>query len=343
MNGTRLHLQACSKTFADGTRALLSTDLVVDPGEVLCLLGPSGCGKTTMLRIMAGLEAPDRGGRVMFDTEDVTHLPIETRQVGMVFQSYALFPNMNVRDNIGYGLRVRGVPQSERRTRVDEVMAFCRLQGLEDRSITQLSGGQRQRVALARAVAPKPRVLLMDEPLSALDAALRDNLRDELAVTLRELSITAVFVTHDQAEAMAIADSIAVMRNGQIEQHDDPHGLYSKPRSAFVASFIGGANRLAGTVNGEHLHLAVGKLPLVAEARGGTEFFVRPESVILSDPKRAALTATVTQRVYLGHLTKLTLAGISDEPFTVTVSGGDAPDIGAIVGIEIPSDAIIAL
>ena len=176
-----LTIENAAKTFADGTRALCPTNLTVGPGEILSLLGPSGCGKTTLLRIIAGLERPDAGSRIRFDETDVTGLAVEHRNVGMVFQSYALFPNMSVRANVGYGLKVRKVPAAERRQRVDEVLSLCRLTDYADRPTHALSGGQRQRVALARAVAPRPRILLLDEPLSALDAALRDNLRDELA------------------------------------------------------------------------------------------------------------------------------------------------------------------
>ena len=179
-HGASVRIEACGKTFADGTRALEPATLDIARGETLVLLGPSGCGKTTMLRIIAGLEVPDAGGRVLFDGKDMTAVPIERRNVGMVFQSYALFPNMTVADNIGYGLKIRGIPARERAARVAELVALTNISGLENRRIDQLSGGQRQRVALARAVAIRPGILLLDEPLTALDAALRDRLRGEL-------------------------------------------------------------------------------------------------------------------------------------------------------------------
>jgi putative spermidine/putrescine transport system ATP-binding protein len=207
------------------------------------LLGPSGCGKTTLLRLIAGLETPDAGGQVLFDGKDVTRLPIERRNVGMVFQSYALFPNMDVTGNIGYGLRVRGTPRNEIQKRVAEMLEMMQLTEFKNRSIDALSGGQRQRVALARAIAPRPQVLLLDEPLSALDARLREQLRQEIDTLLRALGITAIYVTHDQSEAMALGDRICVMDAGRIAQMGSGRDLYHHPANAFVADFIGDANK----------------------------------------------------------------------------------------------------
>lgn len=341
MSGTKLQLINCAKTFPNGTQALFPTDVIVEPGEILGLLGPSGCGKTTMLRIMAGLEMPNEGSKVCFDEEDVTRIPIEKRSVGMVFQSYALFPNMSVRENVGYGLKVKGMPKQARQTRVDEVLAFCRLDGLSERAITQLSGGQRQRVALARAVAPKPRILLLDEPLSALDAALRDVLRDELAAILRDLSMTAIFVTHDQAEAMAIADTIAVMNAGKIEQRDTPESLYRAPKTAFVATFVGGANRLEGRFAGTGLQLPGGTVPLTFSGQPPEHTFVRQEDVTLVDEVDAKVFGTVTGRIFLGTHYKLTLNDVCADPICISVPGTDAPKIGARVGLHIPQHSLI--
>ncbi len=224
-----MRIENCGKTFADGTRALEPATLDIARGETLVLLGPSGCGKTTMLRIIAGLELPDAGGRVLFDGKDMTSVPIERRNVGMVFQSYALFPNMSVADNIGYGLKIRGVGRQERAARVAELVALTNITGLENRRIDQLSGGQRQRVALARAVAIRPGILLLDEPLTALDAALRDRLRGELNRLLRALGITTIYVTHDQSEAMELGDRIVVMQKGAIAQIGTPRDIYFTP------------------------------------------------------------------------------------------------------------------
>ncbi|MHB9139537.1 MAG: ABC transporter ATP-binding protein, partial [Victivallaceae bacterium] len=211
MSGTSLRLTNCAKTFADGTCALEAFNLQVRDGETVVILGPSGCGKTTLLRIIAGLEFPNDGGKVFFGDEDVTDIPIEKRNVGMVFQNYALFPNMTVAENIAYGLKVRGIDAAKRIRRVSEMLDMMKIGDLRNRRIDQLSGGQKQRVALARALAVRPKVLLMDEPLTALDAKLRDRLRVEIDILLRSLGITAIYVTHDQAEAMALGDRIVVM------------------------------------------------------------------------------------------------------------------------------------
>ena len=238
-----ISLRACGKTWAGGARGLLPIDMDITAGETLVLLGPSGCGKTTLLRLIAGLEMPDAGGQVLFDGKDVTRLPIERRNVGMVFQSYALFPNMDVTGNIGYGLRVRGTPKNEVQKRVAEMLEMMQLTEFRHRSIDALSGGQRQRVALARAIAPRPQVLLLDEPLSALDARLRDQLRQEIDTLLRALGITAIYVTHDQSEAMALGDRICVMEAGRIAQIGSGRDLYHHPANTFVADFIGDANK----------------------------------------------------------------------------------------------------
>jgi putative spermidine/putrescine transport system ATP-binding protein len=340
--GTRVRLTGCAKTFTGNVQALRPTDIEVAPGEILGLLGPSGCGKTTMLRIMAGLESPDEGGQVKFDDDDVTARPIERRNVGMVFQSYALFPNMNVRANVGYGLKVAGLSRAEIDRRVDEVLALCQLGEFASRPIDALSGGQRQRVALARAVAPRPRVLLLDEPLSALDAALREQLRDELALLLRQLSITAVFVTHDQAEAMAIADRVAVMRGGEILQIDRPETLYRKPANGFVATFVGGANRLAGTVADGAIKLPGGRLPL-PPGDGGVAY-VRPENFRIADPAAPdALRGRVSGRIFIGMHYRLTVTGIANEPVTVVTADPSPPEIGTEIGLTANAESILLL
>jgi spermidine/putrescine ABC transporter ATP-binding subunit len=219
----------------------------IEKGEFFTFLGPSGCGKTTTLRIMAGLETPDEG-RVLMDGQDITYLPPHKRDIAMVFQNYALWPHMTVFENVAYGLKVRKLPVDEVRRRVREVLEFVRLEGLEGRYPAQLSGGQQQRVALARALAVQPRVLLLDEPLSNLDAKLRVEMREELRRIQRKLDITTVYVTHDQEEAMALSDRIAVMNSGRVVEVGEPEELYSRPRTLFTATFIGRYNLLEGRV-----------------------------------------------------------------------------------------------
>ena len=332
---TRVEIVDCAKTYPGGAQALRPTTLTVEPGEVLALLGPSGCGKTTLLRVIAGLVDPDRGGRIAFNGEDVTARPIEQRAVGMVFQHYALFPQMTVQANIGYGLRVRGVPATQIQRRVGEVIDLVRLRGLEQRRPAQLSGGQRQRVALARAVAVQPRVLLLDEPLTALDAKLKEALRDELAQLLRALHITAVHVTHDQNEALAIADRLAVMQAGQIVQVGRGEDLYRNPGHPFVAEFLGRVNRLQRDQAG--LPLGGVQLPCPAELQGHGALLVRPEDVqVHVGPGHGASThgapwgqARVLQRTFLGDRVQLRLAV---EGQSEAIVSDQARDCAALAG-----------
>ncbi len=343
-SGTQIRLDGCGKTFADGTRALQATSLQVEPGEILALLGPSGCGKTTMLRIIAGLENADAGGRVFFDNDDVTRVPIEKRSVGMVFQSYALFPNMSVRQNIAYGLKVKGVVASETNERVERLMQFCQLTRFAERNIAQLSGGQRQRVALARAVAPQPRVLLLDEPLSALDAALRDQLRNELAALLRQFSITAIFVTHDQAEAMAIADRVCVMSHGKVLQIDTAEAVYRNPKTGFVATFVGGANRLGGRIEADRLHLPGGPLSLAGPASADVEAFARPERVRLAKPSdQITLKASLASVLFQGTHYLGTATGATDAPILFHITDQPPPRPGETIALAIDARDIMLL
>ena len=347
-------LTQCAKTFR-GARVLEPLDLKIDAGETLVLLGPSGCGKTTTLRLIAGLEAPDAGGHIAFGDDDVTALPIEKRQVGMVFQSYALFPNLSVRGNIGYGLKIKRVPASTARQRVDELLGMMRLTAHADKPIDQLSGGQRQRVALARALAVQPRVLLLDEPLTALDARLRDTLRSEMNTLLRELGITTVYVTHDQAEAMELGDRIVVMSAGRIEQIGSPREIYYRPANRTVAQFVGTINRLAGERRGGMLTTTGGAVPLPpgpAEANPSNttnapsqrhEIFFRPEDAWLADPATAHLRGRIEGSAFLGERTRLTIGGAAPDPLLIDVAGRVELARGTPVGISIAQDALIAL
>ncbi len=335
-----IRLERCGKHFPDGTQALASLDLDIHPGETLVLLGPSGCGKTTLLRLIAGLETPDTGGRILFGARDVTALPIEKRQVGMVFQSYALFPNMSVRGNIEYGLRVRGDAPAQRRAKVDEMLAMMRLTPLADRRIDQLSGGQRQRVALARALAVDPAVLLLDEPLTALDAKLRDALRTEIAALLRQVRVTSVFVTHDQTEAMALGDRIVVMSAGKIAQIGTPREIYAAPASRFVADFIGTLNILPGRKAGALWETPLGALPWPNAPLHGEALF-RPEAVTL-DPL-GPLAATVATRFFVGDRVRLMLDVPGQRPLALDAPAQDTSAPGDQLRFTVAPDHLFAL
>lgn len=308
----------CAKTFPDGTRALESLNVEIAGGETVVLLGPSGCGKTTSLRIIAGLESPNPGGRVEFGKDDVTDIPIEKRNVGMVFQNYALFPNLDVFGNIEYGLRVSRMPQAERHARVEEMLELMHIGPLRARKIDQLSGGQRQRVALARAIAVHPRVLLLDEPLTALDAKLRESLRVEIDSLLRRLGITTIYVTHDQAEAMALGDRIVVMSQGQVAQIGRPRDIYYKPASKFVADFIGTMNRVKGKIHDGKLDLRGGQLVWpCSEDADEIEVYFRPEDAEIAEDEGGNVAGTVTAAFFLGDRTRLLIEGVTDDALTV--------------------------
>jgi putative spermidine/putrescine transport system ATP-binding protein len=340
-HGVAVHVDKCGKTFADGSRALAPATLDIARGETLVLLGPSGCGKTTMLRIIAGLEAPDAGGRVLFDGKDMTDVAIEKRNIGMVFQSYALFPNMSVADNIGYGLKIRGVAKPERDARVAELVALTNITGLENRRIDQLSGGQRQRVALARAVAIRPGILLLDEPLTALDAALRERLRSELNRLLRALGITAIYVTHDQSEAMELGDRIVVMSKGAIAQVGSPREIYFTPRNRFVAEFIGAANIIEAAIANGELVMAGGRQPITGHADlAAAVAMVRPESIRLVEADAAQLRGVIESVAFNGDRQRVVVTHAADKPLTIDAPNTVQAKPGDQVGLSISPDAI---
>ncbi|KRG41928.1 sulfate ABC transporter ATP-binding protein [Stenotrophomonas panacihumi] len=292
-----IRIQHLHKRF-DQFAALDGIDLDIQQGELLALLGPSGSGKTTLLRIIAGLESAD-GGQVFFGNEDATRMSVQSRRVGFVFQHYALFKHMTVFDNIAFGLRVRRGearwPKQRIADRVHELLSLVQLQGLEKRYPAQLSGGQRQRVALARALAIEPRVLLLDEPFGALDAQVRRELRRWLRELHERTGLTTVFVTHDQEEALELADRVAILNRGRIEQLDSPAAVYDRPASPFVYGFVGEVNRLPGRAGGGQIEVAGQHLPWQADGEGDVALYVRPEDITL---ETAGWPATVvsTQR-----------------------------------------------
>lgn len=340
---TSIRLEACAKTFADGTRALEPMTLEIDGGETIVFLGPSGCGKTTTLRIIAGLESPDRGGHIFFDDEDVTDLPIEQRNVGMVFQSYALFPNMSVEQNIAYGLKIRKLQANDITTRVNQMLEMMDIEEFRTRTIDQLSGGQRQRVALARAIAVRPKVLLLDEPLTALDALLRERLRVDIDRLLRSLGITTVYVTHDQAEAMSLGDRIVVMDKGRAAQVGTPREIYFQPRESFVADFIGTMNRISGTVNNGEFATNSGSMKLDTTRSGEIELMFRPENVTLCENKSQAFSGTVATSFFLGDRTRIIIDGIGDEKITIETDNRVLLKEGDEISISIDPECLVTI
>ncbi|GAA3025649.1 ABC transporter ATP-binding protein [Kitasatospora sp. NPDC006786] len=288
------------------TTALDGLDLTVHPGELIALLGPSGCGKTTALRILAGFEQHD-SGEVLVDGRDITAIPAHKRDAGMVFQSYSLFPHLTALDNVAFGLRMRGTGKAERRKRAQELLELVGLPHRADHYPHQMSGGQQQRIALARALALQPRVLLLDEPLSALDAKVRLQLRDEIRRLQQELGITTLFVTHDQEEALSMADRVAVLRAGRLEQCAVPSELYSRPATAFVAEFVGTMSRIPCTRTSDGVevlgrrHAVDGAIP----ADGELQVLVRPENVTLTPAEDGP--ALVVTASFLGAVTRLTV------------------------------------
>ena len=292
-------LRGLTKTFA-GSAAVDSFDLEVEAGEVVALLGPSGCGKTTTLRLIAGLETPDAGAVIVGDEvfhDGSTVVPPEKRRVGMVFQDYALFPHLDVASNVGYALGRRPDPE-----RVAEVLRLVGLSDHGERPVHALSGGEQQRVALARALAPGPGLVLLDEPFSNLDAALRGRLREEVRSILTAERVTAVFVTHDQEEALSVADRVAVMRDGRMEQIGTPEEVYLRPVSRWVARFLGEADVLPGRASGGVVTCEIGDVPTSVTAADDVDVLIRPESVAIgvSGPAGAA-EARVARRTFYGH------------------------------------------
>ena len=308
--GVEVRLEDLRRRYA-GVTALDGLSLTLAPGELVALLGPSGCGKTTALRLVAGLEEAN-SGRIVFGGEDVTNVPANKREIGMVFQAYSLFPHMTAMQNVAFGLQLHRVGAAERRKRAAETLELVGLSAHAHKFAHQLSGGQQQRVALARALAIQPKVLLLDEPLSALDAKVRGRLRDEIRRVQLEVGITTLFVTHDQEEALAIADRVGVMNAGRIEQLGPPVEIYSRPATPFVAEFVGLTNRLFGVVRGGAVEVRGTRLPLVQpDAPDGPAIaLVRPEAVGLERDGEAAagpLSGTVIATAFLGATSRVTV------------------------------------
>jgi putative spermidine/putrescine transport system ATP-binding protein len=324
--------------------ALAGLDLEINDGELVALLGPSGCGKTTALRILGGFDRPT-AGRLLVDGKDITGVPANKRDMGMVFQAYSLFPNMDVRNNVAFGLRVRREDKAKRLGRADELLELVGLVEHADRYPHQLSGGQQQRVAIARALAIEPKVLLLDEPLSALDARVRAQLRVEIRNLQQRLGITTLFVTHDQSEALSMADRVGVMQSGRLEQLDTPENVYRRPATAFAAEFVGAMNRLPGRVGdaaevqvlGQRLNILN---PEAHQPGTAVDALLRPEAI--AAVRDAAGAGEVTQRIFLGASVRLEVTLDGGQKVLVEASSHDAGvTIGTRVGLKILTEAVV--
>lgn len=343
-----LELVDCRRTFAK-VNALDQFSLTIAPGELVALLGPSGCGKTTALRAVAGLEQLD-AGRVLVGGEDITHVPTHRRHIGMVFQAYSLFPNMTALENVAFGLEVRRAPTAQRRQRAGELLELVGLSQLAERYPHELSGGQQQRVALARALCVAPRLLLLDEPLSALDAKVRAQLRDEIRRIQLDLGITTLFVTHDQEEALSIADRVGVMRSGRLEQLGSPAEVYSNPATNFVAGFVGSVSRLPGVVIAPGTVSVLGTSLAVPPGRAGAlaagtkvDVLVRPESVRFRP--QADGQGVVARASFLGAVVRAvaTLPGGVEVTSTLPATEAFSFPPGTRVAVELLGDVLFVV
>lgn len=353
MMGVSLTVEAVNKSYGT-TRVLEGISMTVAPGEIFFLLGPSGCGKTTLLRLLSGFAHPDRG-RILMGEDDVTGWPPQRRPTALVFQNYAIWPHMTVAQNVAFGLRCQGTPRAEIRRRVQESLDTVRLGQLGGRRPSQLSGGQQQRVALARALAVRPRILLLDEPLSNLDAKLRDDMRVEIRAICKEADVTAVYVTHDQKEALSIADRIAIMNAGRIAQVGSPRELYRRPASVMVAEFLGDVNLAPASVeSAEGMWIRVrtpwGSLAVARTSadppNGRCVLAVRPENIVpINDrPPLNSFRATLDGRTYLGAASTLLLR-VGESELRVTRPESAAPltdaEVNATTWTVDPQDLIL--
>ncbi|MFD9042347.1 ABC transporter ATP-binding protein [Streptomyces bottropensis] len=342
-----LHVQGLTKAYGPAAPVLRGLDLDVPGGALAAVLGPSGCGKTTLLRIVAGFLHADTGtvtvgGRAL--TGPAVHLPPERRRIGIVPQEGALFPHLSVARNVAFGLT--GLERAERRRRTEDMLDLVGLAGYGDRMPHELSGGQQQRVALARALAPRPQLVLLDEPFNALDSALRAGVRTDVRAALRATRATAVLVTHDQQEALSTADLVAVVRQGRVAQCDTPQVLYQRPADPWVAAFVGDAVLLPGTVNhsGATATTALGTVPLAAPPRGSRSgtVLLRPEQLRLTETEAAGVRGTVTDVCFYGHDAKVTVAVTGlDAPIGIRVAGPLSIRPGEETGIGITGEATL--
>lgn len=342
-----LETKSLTKAFAPGVTAVANVSLSIAAGEIICLLGPSGCGKTTLLRLIAGLERPDSGS-VWYEGKEVTAVPPHQREFGMMFQDFALFPHKNVAANVAFGLEMHGWSKERRAARVAEMLALVELEELAQRDIGQLSGGEQQRVALARALAPGPSLLMLDEPLGALDRALRERLMLDLRQILQRVGVTAVYVTHDQTEAFAVADRVVVMNAGRIEQVSTPQDLYARPATAFVARFLGYHNLLEGVVMEPGIaETTIGRLPFTGNEHVGTAItlLIRPDAAQISNlqsPFSIQHSATITGLSFRGRYTQVWLK-VNGVPLMFEVSDFPRWQVGETLLFSLMRERVVML
>ncbi len=357
MSQSLIDLVNISKSF-DGELVLDDLNLSVKENEFVTLLGPSGCGKTTTLRIIGGFEKADTG-QVIFDGQDISHLPPNKRQLNTVFQKYALFPHMNIAENIAFGLKIKNKSKSYIQDKIKYALKLVNLDGYENRTVDSLSGGQQQRIAIARAIVNEPRLLLLDEPLGALDLKLRQDMQYELIRMKKELGITFIYVTHDQEEALTMSDTIVVMNQGYIQQMGTPEQIYNEPENAFVADFIGDSNILGGImIRDELVEILGAKFPCVDKGFGNNkpvDVVIRPEDVELVEPSQGTLVGTCTHLIFKGvhyemevttpdgfewlvHSTKLCpvgqKTGIHVDPFNIQIMNKPASEDEEALGVN---------
>ncbi len=348
MTAASIEFRSVSKMYGD-VAAVRRLSFTIAAGTLVTLLGPSGCGKTTTLRLIAGLELPSDGA-IFIGGSDVSRVSAADRDVSMVFQSYALFPHMTVLENVRYGLVVTGVPAPRADERARVALATVGLTGFDRRLPSELSGGQQQRVAVARALVLEPGVLLFDEPLSNLDARLRRQMREEIRDLQQRLALTVVYVTHDQAEAMAVSDRIIVMNQGGIAQAGTPRELYEQPRDPFVAGFMGDANRVRGILvrrDGTHGEVRVGGMTLELPHRGlpdgEVDLSIRPEAITIVPQENAQLKATVRKAAYLGGLIEYTLESSIGELFVISIAVDHPIAVGTDVGVAFARHGVVVI
>jgi len=339
-----LELRHIHKSYPDGW-TLTDVSFAIERGEIVCLLGPSGCGKTTLLRLIAGLE-PLNGGQVLVDEEDVTHTPSHLRGFGLMFQEYALFPHKDVSGNVAFGLRMQSLKRSVVAERVAEALALVGLAGFERRDVSQLSGGERQRVALARSLAPQPRLLMLDEPLGALDRNLRQRLLDELPQILHRAGATAITVTHDQEEAFAIADRVVLMHDGRVVQIGTPREVYRRPASVWIARFLGLTNLLDAEIVGDGIETEIGRLvvPNLKLQISNLNLLIRPEAARLSEIGPNVVRGVVTERSFRGERYRLGVRHASGIELAFNVPANvDLPACGEPITLSLDPQALTIL